>query len=233
MADLRAAAVTGQQAHHRREVAPGAFPHHPGRRRRLPGTARAQARGVLRRPHQGRVAVVHGGGEPVDRRQPVVHGNHHGAHGHRGGTAHPVGQPQVAEDEPAAVEVKDQRPGTCGPAGRPVDPHRDVPGRPVDGPVAHLGPGQYRSEDAVEERVGRGVTRLHRDDLGLGLRADRVLLHQPCPQPHPAIDRRHPRSVPASRPGVPARRTGAGARPARCTRPTHCREALTCPRREW
>ena len=206
--------------------APRALAHHPdgqgwrgpGPARAVPGLGRAQPHGVFRRPHQGRVAVVHGGGEPVHRGKPVVDGHHHGAHGHRDRTAHPVGQAQVTEDKPATVEVQDQRPRARAAAGWPVDPHRDVPGRPGHGPVGNLGPGHDRPENAVGDRVARGVAGLHGDDLGLGLRADRALaLHQPRPQPHPVIDRRHPRSVPCRR--VPAtpflprgrRRTG-GAR---------------------
>jgi len=198
MADLRSAAVTGKQAHDRREGPSGAFPHHPDGRGRgaasaqARGCAGAQARGVLCRPHQSRVAVVYGGGEPVRRREPVVHRHHDGTHLHRDRTAHPVGQAQLAEHEPATMEVQDQRPPAGTGAGGTVDPHQNVPGRPGNGPVGYLGAGHDRPEDAVGHAVGRGVPGLHGDDLGLGLRADRALLpHQPRQQPHPAIDRRH------------------------------------------
>ena len=43
-----------------------------------PGT---ELRGVVRRPHQGCVTVVHGRWEGVQRREPVVHRHHDGPDG--------------------------------------------------------------------------------------------------------------------------------------------------------
>lgn len=196
MADGRAAAVPGQQAHHGREVAARALPHHPDRPGGAGPPAGAQRGGVLGGPCQGGVAVVDSGGEPVPRRQPVVHRHHDGADGHRDVTAEPVAHAERAEDEPAAVVVHDKRPRAGGGPGRAVDPDGEVAARPGDGPVAHLGPRRDLTEEVAGEGVVRDVAGLQGDDLGLAPRRDRGLSpHHPGPQPQPAIDRCHPSSV--------------------------------------
>ena len=168
MADDGSAPVAGEQADHGGQVPAGALPHHPER------AFRAEVGRVRRRPDHGRVAVLDGGGELVHGRQPVVHRHHHGADGRGDLAADPVAQPQpAAEDEPAPVEVDDQRPRTRRGGRRGVDPDREITARPGNRPVGRHRPGRGLAEDEAGDPALRNLPALQGDDLGVAVGRDR------------------------------------------------------------
>ena len=124
------AAVAGDEAHRRGQVAAGAVAAH-----RQPGAVAAERGGFLRGPAGGGVAVLEPHGELVLRREPVFDGDDDAAARLRDAAGHRFARIDGADHPPAAVEVHDdrERPRTVG----NKDPHRHVAVGTFDRPVLH------------------------------------------------------------------------------------------------
>jgi hypothetical protein len=173
MADRKPAPVAGEQADHGGQGAAGALPHHAQR------PFGAKFSGIGGRPDHGRVAVLDGGGEPVHRREPVVHRDDHGADSRGDLAANPVPQAQTAaKDESAAVEVDHQRPG-AGRGGRGgrrgIHPDREISARSGNRPVGQHDPRCGFAEDQADHAALRDLPVLRGDHLGVAACRDRGL----------------------------------------------------------
>jgi len=200
MADRGPAAVAGQQAHHRREVAPRRSPPSRPPAPRLPGRRRSPrprpGPRSSRRRRRGTDDPARAGNPPTLRRHLRLTATRLQAQSARR---------RSPKTNPPPWKLTIQGPGAgAGPAGT-VDPHGEIPARPLDGPVIHHRPRRHGPKMRLVMGLSGCDPGLQGEDAGLVERGDRALaLHYPVPHPHPAVNRCHPHSIPASAGESPA-----------------------------
>ena len=203
MYETRPVLVTRPQRYRRREV-----PSRAGARDREPRRVAAERGCVLCCPDRRRVGIVERDGEPVLRREPVVHRHDDGARCFRQRPRRCVVRRDAADDPAAAVEPHGDGQGPRVVRHRNVHPNGHVavrPGREMVAHRRHLRPRQVRPGRLERARLlGARLVRLQHAHLDALLQRRfrfRVERHHAPPRrpDGPEYTREPPPSLPRSR----------------------------------